>query len=182
VTLHQRGEGIKTARDVRLHGALADAHRLGHLGLGQVQPVAQHQGLPVAGRELPERVEQVAVALPAYDVVLGTRDVRRRVRCEPPDDGQVAQPGPGQVDHRGAQVGDRCVRVAQRAGAPVQPDEGLLGHVLGIVGAEHRREPGHRRELAVEQLLVAVPVHPGILPVGNALALHIAKTREPPRG
>ena len=72
-----------------------------------------------------------------------------------------------------AQVADRRVRVAQRAGPPVQPDEGLLGHVLGVVGAEHRGQPGHRGELAVEQLLVAVPVHPGILPVGHPLAEHI---------
>src|SRR5207302_4047775 len=53
------------AEQMTLHAALADAERRGHLGGGQVLHVAQHEDLPLAGRERAKRLPDVALDLGA---------------------------------------------------------------------------------------------------------------------
>jgi len=48
-------------------------------------------------------------------------------------------------------VGQRCLRVAQRAVRPDQPGERLLRDVLGIVGAEQVGQPHHLRVPGAEE-------------------------------
>ena len=70
----------------------------------------------------------------------------------------MSRPGAAQVDDGGAQVADGRVDVAQHAAPAVQAYERLLGDVLGVVGTEHGGESGHRDEMTVEELLIALDV------------------------
>src|SRR5919107_5788044 len=73
VELQKGAEGCGAAGGVALDGAPADAEGIGDAGLVEVEVVAEHEDLPLAGRESLQRVEDGGAPRAAYDRFVRTR-------------------------------------------------------------------------------------------------------------
>ena len=138
---------------------------LGDLGLGEVQVVAQRQHLALALWQRPHRLEHRGSAVDDLGrfVRVGYRlgSACRVARHHHP----VPERGPGLVDHRLAQVGQRLVRVAQPTPASVHGDERVLHHLFrgADVADEQHREPHQLPPVRGVQLLQRLVGGPGAL-------------------
>ena len=149
-------------RGVALHGSPADPHRVGDLRLGQVAVVPQHHHGALFLRQGPHRLDHpVGLDRPQHGL-FRARLVRERAGRVLVHHHQVALPGAAAVHHRGPEVGERLVRVAQPVPAAVHCDERVLHDLLRRAGVTQQQgaEADQRRvvrRVDSRQRLVGIP-------------------------
>ena len=128
--------------EMGLHRAGGDPHGRCHLGLGQVEVVAEDERFPLAFRQLPQGVRAPGRAhrraVPSPPPMAPPS--RGRSGGVPVADVLAAQLRPGTVQHGAPQVGRCGIDASQPAEAGVEPDEGILHHFLAATDvAEQQR-------------------------------------------